>query len=283
MNSKHLTCALLVVAALLLGACAPAPTPAPAAAAATRIDEAAAAVAETKAEVALVGSQWQLESLFGGAAAVPVVPGTRPTLGFQVERFVGFGGCDYFLGAYTAKEDGNLDIQQPASTTGGCLNEPKAIDQQGTYMSALASTVRYEEQDGKLVLYTTGDQPVLTFAPLESAPLEGTVWDLSFTYDSKLAIWTPALPGVTAVFDGQKLSGNAGCNDYNATYTLDNGRLKLGPIAVTQKACATPEGVMEQEQAYLALLQAADELQKYPRSILLAAGGAPLLAHHAGR
>jgi heat shock protein HslJ len=252
-------------------------------AAATRVDQAAQVATETKAAVALVGSQWQLESIFGGAAAIPVVPGTQPTLGFQIERFIGFGGCDYFMGVYITKEDSAVDIQQPAVTTGGCLNELKAMDQQGTYMAALRSTVRYEEQDGKLVLYTTGDQSVLTFAPLEGVPFEQVTWDLSFSYDTKIAVWTPVLPGITATFDGQQLRGNAGCNDYSAAYTLDNSRLKIGAIAVTKKTCLMPEGVMEQEQAYLAMLQTANGLQKYPRSILLAADGEPLLVFHEGR
>jgi len=51
------------------------------------------------------------------------------------------------------------------------------------------------------------------------------------------------------------LSGNSGCNTYNGGYEASGTTLKVGPLVSTQKACATPAGVMEQEQQYLAALQ----------------------------
>lgn len=278
---------LLAGMALVLAGCAaPAPTAAPAAAASTTVAGTVEAAQETAATIALVGTEWQLESIYGGEAAIPVVPGTKPTLGFAVDRYMGFGGCDYFVGAYLAKEDNGLDIQQPAITTGGCINEPKAMEQQGTYVTSLRNVISYAEKDGKLELYTTGDQVLMTMVPLQSVPLEVTTWDLSFYYDAELAAWKPVMPGarITAKFDGQQVSGNAGCNDYSAKYTLSNDRLTVDAIAVTNKTCAAPEGVMEQEQGYLAMLKTAGWLQKYPRSVqMFTADNTPLLMYHAGQ
>ena len=61
---------------------------------------------------------------------------------------------------------------------------------------------------------------------------------------------------ITAVFgeDGV-LTGNAGCNDYSAPYEADDqGNISIGPAITTFKECSEPEGVMEQEQQYLAAL-----------------------------
>lgn len=61
---------------------------------------------------------------------------------------------------------------------------------------------------------------------------------------------------VTALFgtDGT-LSGSAGCNAYNDSYTPGGATtISIGdPIVVTERYCGG-YGVMEQEEAYLALL-----------------------------
>ena len=65
--------------------------------------------------------------------------------------------------------------------------------------------------------------------------------------------------GITAVFsaDGH-LSGSAGCNDYNATYTFDeSGSMTVGPLSTTRKACA--DAVMSLENGYLVALQGTSE------------------------
>lgn len=60
---------------------------------------------------------------------------------------------------------------------------------------------------------------------------------------------------VTAEFgaDG-RVAGSGGCNQFNGAYTLDGAALAIGPIAATRRACLAPEGVGEQEAAYLAAL-----------------------------
>ena len=52
----------------------------------------------------------------------------------------------------------------------------------------------------------------------------------------------------------QRCSGSAGCNNYITSYTVDGNNLTIGMAAVTMMFCAEPEGVMEQEAAYLAAL-----------------------------
>ena len=69
----------------------------------------------------------------------------------------------------------------------------------------------------------------------------------------------PADAGITAVFtaDGH-LSGSAGCNDYNATYTFDeSGSMTVGPLGTTRKAC--PDAIMSLENSYLDALQGTSE------------------------
>jgi heat shock protein HslJ len=63
---------------------------------------------------------------------------------------------------------------------------------------------------------------------------------------------------ITASFDESgTLSGSAGCNAYGASYTTERGGIEIAKPAATRKACAEPDGIMEQEAAYLAALPTA--------------------------
>ena len=53
-------------------------------------------------------------------------------------------------------------------------------------------------------------------------------------------------------FDG-KVEGTTGCNRFTGTAEMDAGTLILGPLAVTEMACAEPEK-MEREAAWLKAL-----------------------------
>ena len=60
---------------------------------------------------------------------------------------------------------------------------------------------------------------------------------------------------LTATFaDDESVSGSSGCNTYTAEFTTDKGAIRIQDVAGTEKACAEPAGVMEQEATYLALL-----------------------------
>jgi heat shock protein HslJ len=68
----------------------------------------------------------------------------------------------------------------------------------------------------------------------------------------------PVIPGteITALFSDTEISGNSGCNSYLAPLVPANDFFNVGPIASTRQFCAEPEGIMEQEVAFLAALAA---------------------------
>ncbi len=68
---------------------------------------------------------------------------------------------------------------------------------------------------------------------------------------------TAVLPGTTidaSFADDGRITGIAGCNRYSAPCTRDGERLAIGPAVATRMFCGSPEGIMEQEAAYLAAL-----------------------------
>ena len=69
---------------------------------------------------------------------------------------------------------------------------------------------------------------------------------------------------ITITFDSgnRDMTGSAGCNSYFGEYEVAvNGLSIPGPIAATEMACLEPEGVMEQENLYLTILESAESYQ----------------------
>ena len=95
--------------------------------------------------------------------------------------------------------------------------------------------------------------PVVALAqqPSDLGPLTAAPWLLV----ELGGVAMPADAGITATFaeDGS-LSGSAGCNDYNATYSVNGGSMTVGALAATLKGCGG--AVNARETDYLSALQA---------------------------
>jgi heat shock protein HslJ len=73
--------------------------------------------------------------------------------------------------------------------------------------------------------------------------------------------------------------GTAGCNRYSATCALDGERITVGPAAATRIYCGAPDGVMEQEAAFLAALGQAETVRFGEGTLtLIDAGGSELVS-----
>ena len=90
--------------------------------------------------------------------------------------------------------------------------------------------------------------------------LDATSWKLE-SYADEAGVMVDALPRsvVTLNFQAEQVSGSAGCNNFSGTYQTTGSKIEFGPQASTRKMCAQPLGIMEQESAYLAALEAATE------------------------
>jgi heat shock protein HslJ len=79
--------------------------------------------------------------------------------------------------------------------------------------------------------------------------LAGTSWTLAEMNGSAPVAGTQ----ITLTFQETDLGGMA-CNSYGGSYSASGGTLAVGEIVSTMMACTGPEGIMEQEAAYLAAL-----------------------------
>ena len=93
-------------------------------------------------------------------------------------------------------------------------------------------------------------------ARASAVDLNGTSWTLTRLGDASLVPDTE----VTLHFEDGALGGNASCNAYGGSFTLDGAQIAMSEIFSTMMYCY-PEEVMEQEMAYLAALCAATTFQ----------------------
>ncbi len=178
----------------------------------------------------------------------------RPSATFTGGTVGGSTGCNRFTAPFTL-DGSSLRIGTIASTKIACQPPADAVERE--YLDALGRVARWRSDGSRLVLLDENENELLRYA----AATPVGQWEATAIQTGD-ALASP-LPGtkVTARFaaDGT-LTGLAGCNSYHSSFTTDRGGIKIDPPAATRKACASPDGVMEQEAAYLASLPTADPL-----------------------
>ncbi|ADZ70435.1 META domain-containing protein [Polymorphum gilvum] len=102
-------------------------------------------------------------------------------------------------------------------------------------------------------------------------------FDLAGNWQVEEIDGTPVLDGVDVQLDlssGGTAGGSTGCNTMFGQVKVSGGVLKIGPLAVTRKAC--PPAVMEQERKLLEVIGAVADYRKEDGALVLlsAAGGA---------
>ncbi len=210
-----------------------------------------------KPSLPLVGTLWQVTGYNNGKGAiVSVLPGSQITAQFQDDgQFGGNATCNNYFGSYTLDGE-NIQIGQVGSTEMACMEPEGAMEQEQAYLNALSTAAFARIEGDQLELRTQDEALAVSYTAVQPKPLAGTVWVLT-GYNNGKGGFTSVLAGseINALFstDGN-LGGSAGCNQYNAGYTIDGAALTIGPAASTRMMCAEPEGVMEQETAYLAAL-----------------------------
>ena len=175
----------------------------------------------------------------------------RPSATFENETVAGSTGCNRFTAGFTI-DGASLGIGEIATTRMACAPPADAIERD--YLAALGKVAGWRTEDDAIVLVDADEAELLRYeraTPVGSWQVTGLLSGDAFT--SPLAGTK-----LTATFeDGGHLGGSSGCNTYTAEFTTDKGAIQIAAVAGTEKACAEPAGVMEQEATYLALLPTA--------------------------
>ena len=120
------------------------------------------------------------------------------------------------------------------------------------FVAALVATVAACSGGAATPAPSASAAPSASVGALE---LDGTTWLLTDYVSPDGALFTvPAAVTPMLSFADGSISGNAGCNTFNATYTVTGDVIEIGPIMSTKMACEEPMASVE--GAYLAALEA---------------------------
>lgn len=200
----------------------------------------------------LEATAWVLAELPGQT----LLPDAPATLRFDPGRIFGSDGCNRY-GTKYSQSGLNLKIAgQAFGTRIACPAD--RMQQADAFMKALSSSTSFRIEDGNLLLLD-GEAAVLArFAP-QLQQLAGTTWNVTAYNNGRQAV-------VSVLRDSElnlsfspdgKVSGSAGCNQFNGVYRAEKSRISIGALAATRRMCAAPAGLMEQETQFLKALESA--------------------------
>jgi heat shock protein HslJ len=222
----------------------------------------------------LVGTEWVLASIRGEA---PVAK-SRITLRFDEAGAGGYGGCNWYGGAYDAS-GGELEWKEMSSTLRACL-DPAAGDQERRFLEAVGAATRYRIEGDRLLLSNGGSAPLLIFTrraavPMNPDELLGTRWRLE-SIDGAPPVGSAPL--TIAFPEAGTIRGFAGCREFVSRYRAEGDRIGLTETTMSGTECAAPPDVAVQEGDFTTHLS---EVEHYRlsdgRLEMTTAGGATLV------
>ncbi len=197
--------------------------------------------------------RWDQTSMNNGDKIVPDDPANYTAQFLPGGQVSIQADCNQVGGTYSV-DSNSITIETGPTTLVAC--PPGSLGDQ--FVAQLSAASIYFIQGQNLFIDLKFDSGTMQFTA-QSTELAGTSWIVTGYNNGRQAVVSVIVgTEMTATFgqDGN-LSGSAGCNNYMATYQTNENNLTVGPAAATRKLCAEPEGIMEQEQLYLAALATA--------------------------
>jgi len=215
------------------------------------------------------GTSWALKTYDVSGTATAVPAGTRVDAKFAEGKVSGFSGCNVYNAPVTIS-GATIKVGTAATTAMACDADKTALEQ--AYLGNLAKAATFTATKDALTMFDSAGKSLLVYSAAAANPLEGS-WDVTGYNNGKQATVSPVADSkLTAIFTADQVSGSAGCNTYSGGYTIDGTTVKIGPLASTQKACAD-QAVSDQEQQFLAALQASTTYSQSGNTLMLKVAG----------
>jgi len=170
------------------------------------------------------------------------------TATFDRGKVSGSGGCNSYSGTYTTKGS-SMTISGVASTSAACAAPVMAAEQ--AYLAALGRTASYKAGDRALVLQGSDGAALLTYEASGGDAYQGS-WNVVSFHSGSAITSVDTGTRIHVVMAKNAMTGNGGCNDFNASVKVDGSKITIGPVSSSKKACS-PE-IDQQEQAFFAAL-----------------------------
>ena len=201
--------------------------------------------------------QWQQTLMGNDDRFVPVKPGDY-TVQFLSDGTLSVLADSRQLGGTYTLEGRRLSIELGPHTM---VAYPEgSLGSQFTSNLGAANSHFFEGED--LLIELMYDSGTMRLAQ-ETPDLFESVWIVTGYSDGQ--------GGVTSTLEDTELTvefaqdgtitGSSGCNTYRGNVETDGRSITLGPLSTTRMFCHEPEGIMAQEEAYLAALSTAATLE----------------------
>jgi heat shock protein HslJ len=186
----------------------------------------------------------------------PPVPGSRITLRFDETGAGGYGGCNWYGGAYRA-EGGEIEWKEMSSTMRACLDQA-LMEQEGKLLAAMNDVERYRVEGERLLLEDADGSALLEWSrrrpiPMDPAALFGTEWRLESMKGA------PPAGRITMRFvDATAIRGFAGCRAFVSRYRAAGDRLSVTETHMEGTECGAPPRVAVEEGDFTTFLSEAE-------------------------
>ena len=191
----------------------------------------------------LAGTKWVLSSYVANDEDVEAAAVSALDFDADGTTLTGTTGCNNFGGTFSQDGDA-LTIELGPMTLAACTDDA-ANAQERAIVDGLPKVASFTAT-GQLALLDD-DGTALMIYDTNSAGLEGTSWTATGVNNGTGGVESSDLTGnISAAFASGAMSGNSGCNEYNAKYeTSGTDGLTISDIATTRKACADDAMTLE--------------------------------------
>jgi heat shock protein HslJ len=198
--------------------------------------------------MSLEGPTWVLDQKASNLEAI--APEYVVTATFDDGRLSGSSGCNRYNTTYTVRGSRLRVSRNIASTLIACNQDASNVE--SSYLARLPTARTFSIRRDRLTVQTPTKGADLIYRALSARALRGD-WVVTSYFRPGAVVSVITGTTITATFDAKTMSGNAGCNNYTGPYETDETKIRIGPVASTQRACLEA-AITQQESEYLAAL-----------------------------
>jgi heat shock protein HslJ len=196
----------------------------------------------------LEGPTWVLDQKASNLEVI--APQYVVTATFDDGNLSGSSGCNRYNTTYTTSGSRLRVSPNIASTLIACNQDANNVE--SSYIARLPTARSFSISGQRLTVRTSTRGADLIYRALSARALRGD-WIVTSYFRPGAVVSVISGTTITSNFGRSKVSGNAGCNNYSGPYETDDTKVRIGPVAATQRACAEV-ALTQQESEYLAAL-----------------------------
>jgi heat shock protein HslJ len=191
------------------------------------------------------------------------------TLSVRADVVSGTAPCNTYRGSIALDGD-HVEITDIARTLRACPEPTMAAEDELVAALEAVDTVEVSGDDDDRLVLSNDDGVRLAFRSYDADELLPGTWEIVDVGrgDQLSSVVAGTEPTVTFDPAGTVVLAT-GCNTASGSWALDGGELAVEPMRLTRKFCAEPEGVMDQEAALVAALEAAARVEVAPGSLTI--------------